>query len=151
VGWAFFFIGLVIPVPIGYWLLRKRRADVPLSLVGLATLPVIFWGASLGAKIGPCGVPDCMSHTQHNHLVWSIASLVILGAAFVVLAMHRKMIGGCVMIVGELVGAYSMLKTDVAAAVMILIFAASIGIYVGGNYLVEREEKRGIPDFPPIA
>lgn len=150
-GWVFFFLGLVIPLPIGYWLLRTRRADVPLSLVGLATLPVIFWGASLGAKIGPCGVPDCMSHTQHSHLVVAIAALVILAGAFVVLGMHRKMIGGAVLIVAELVAAYSMLKTDLAAAVMLVIFAASCGIYVGGNYLVEREDKRGIPDFPPVA
>ena len=97
-GWVFLFIGFAIPIPIGIWLLGTRRADVPLSLVGLASLPVIFWGASLGAKIGPCGVPDCTSHAQHSHLVWSIASLVILAAALVILAMHRKMIGGGVLI-----------------------------------------------------
>jgi hypothetical protein len=143
------FIGLLVPLPIGIWLIRTRRADVPLSLVGLASLPVIVWGAALGAKIGPCDVPSCMSHTQHSHLVWSIVALGILAVAFVILGMHRKMFGGGVLIVAQLVAAYSMLKTDVAAAVMILIFAASVGIYVGGNYLVEREEKR-VPDFPPV-
>jgi hypothetical protein len=145
-----FFVGLVVPLPIGSWLIRKRRADVPLTLVGIASVPVLVWGASLGAKIGPCGVPDCMSHAQHNHLVWSIVALGLLVAAFVVLGVHRMMIGGGVLIVALLVGAFSMLKTDIAAAVLILIFAASAGIYVFGNYFVAREEKP-VPDFPPVS
>jgi hypothetical protein len=145
-----FLVGLLVPLPIGAWLIRKRRADVPLSLIGLASVPVIVWGASLGAKIGPCGVPDCMSHTQHSHLVWSIISLGLLLAGFAVLGIvHRMMVAGSLIVVGLLVGAYSMLKTDIAAAIMILIIAGFAVIYVGGNYLVEREDKR-VPDFPPV-
>jgi hypothetical protein len=145
---VFFFVGLLLPLPVGYWLIRVRRADLPLALLGLASVPVLVWGASLGAKIGPCDVPSCMSHTQHSHLVWSIVSLGILAAAFVVLGLHQKMIGGGVLAVALLVGAYSMLKTDTAAAILLVIFALSAALYVLGNYLADREDKR-VPDFPP--
>ena len=65
------FIGIALPVPIGIWLIRSRRADLLLSLLGLAALPLIVWGASLGAKIGPCKVDGCMSSTQHSRLVFA--------------------------------------------------------------------------------
>jgi hypothetical protein len=143
------FVGFLLPLPIGVWLIRKRRADLFLSLLGLASLPVVIWGASLGAKIGPCDVGTCMSHTQHSHLVISIVAFVILLAAFVLLGMHQKMIGGGVLAVAELVSAYSFLKTDTAAAVMHVIFALSAGGYVLGNYLADRDAKR-VPDFPPV-
>lgn len=143
-----FFVGLLLPVPIGIWLIRTRHADLPLSLLGLSSVPVLVWGASLGAKIGPCDVPSCMSHTQHSHLVWSIIALLILAAAFVLLGLHRKMIAGGVLAVALLVGAYSMLKTDFAAAILLIIFGLSAGLYILGNYLADKDAKR-MPDFPP--
>jgi|SRR5689334_24629852 hypothetical protein len=146
-----FFVGLVLPLPLGAWLIRKRRADLPLSLIGLASVPVLLWGAALGAKIGPCKVGPCMTHTQHSHLEVAIAAFVILLVAFGVLGqLHQKFAGGGVLIVSQLVGAYSMLKTDVAAAVMLVLFALSAGGYLLGNYLADKDAKR-VPDFPPVA
>jgi uncharacterized membrane protein YbjE (DUF340 family) len=143
------FVGLLLPLPIGTWLIR-RRADLFLSLVGLASVPVIVWSASLGAKIGPCDVPSCMSHTQHSHLVLAIVALVILLGSFVALAMHQRTIGGSLLVVAELVSAYSMLKTDAAAVVMHVIFGLSAAGYLLGNYLADRDAKR-VPDFPPVS
>jgi len=145
-----FFVGLALPLPIGIWLIRKRRADLPLSLIGLTSVPVLLWGAALGAKIGPCKVGPCMSHTQHSHLEVAIAAFVILLVAFGVLSIHQKFAGGGVLIVSQLVGAYSMLKTDVVAAVMLVIFALAAGGYLLGNYLADKDAKR-VPDFPPVA
>jgi hypothetical protein len=145
-----FFVGLVLPVPVGVWLIRMRRGDLPLSLIGLASLPVLTWGAALGLKIGPCKVGPCMSHTQHNHLVISIVAFVLLIVAFAVLGLVNKTAGGGVLIVAQLVGAYSMLKTDAAAAVMLLIFAAAAAGYLIAGYMATREAQR-VPDYPPVA
>lgn len=145
-----FFLGLVLPLPIGAWLIRNRRADLPLSLIGLTSVPVLLWGAALGAEIGPCNVGSCMSHVQHNHLEIAIAAFVLLIVAFVVLGLHQKVAGGGVLVLAELVGAYSMLKTDVAAAVMLVILALAAGGYLLSGYLADRDARR-VPDFPPVA
>lgn len=150
VGWLLFFVGLVAPVVIGWWLIGKRRANTLLSLLGLASLPVAIWGASLGAKIGSCGVPDCMSSTQHNHLVITIVSLVLVLASLGLLATRRTLLGGLLLTVALLVGAYSMLHTDSAALVMLLVFAGGTAAYVFIGWLAEREAAR-VPDYPPIA
>jgi len=145
-----FFVGLVLPVPIAFFLIRIRRADLPLSLIGLASLPVLTWGAALGLKIGPCEVGPCMSHTQHTHLVIAIVAFGLLIAAFAVLAFVGKVAGGGVLIVSQLVGAYSMLKTDTAAAVMLLLFAAAAAGYLIAGFMAAREAQR-VPDYPPVA
>jgi len=145
-----FFVGLVLPLPIGVFLIRIRRADLPLSLIGLVSVPVLTWGAALGLKIGPCDVGDCMSHTQHDHLVIAIVAFGLLIAAFAVLAFVGKTAGGGLLIVAQLVGAYSMIKTDTAAAVMLLILAVAAAGYLIAGYVAEREAQR-VPDYPPVA
>jgi hypothetical protein len=144
-----FFVGLVLPVPLGAWLIRKRRADLPLSLIGLASLPVLVWAGSLGAKIGPCDVGSCMSSAQHSRLVFGLVALGIIAVAFILLALKQMMAGGGVLVVAELVGAFAMTRTDTAAAVMLLLFALAAGGYMLGSYLAVREAKR-VPDFPPV-
>jgi hypothetical protein len=144
------FVGLLAPVLIGWWLLGKRRGNALLSLLGLAGFPLIVWGASLGAKVGPCDVPDCMTSTQHSQLVFSIVSLVIVLAAFGLLAWHRATAGGIVLIVGLAVGAYSLAKTDLAGLITLLALAAGAAAYLLIVYFTDREAKR-VPDFPPVA
>ena len=143
------FIGIALPVPIGIWLIRSRRADLLLSLLGLAALPLIVWGASLGAKIGPCKVDGCMSSTQHSRLVFGIVALVILLVAFGLLAYRYVRAGGAVLVVAEVVGAYSMTKTDTAAAITLLAFALAAAGYLLASYLSAREAGQ-VPDFPPV-
>jgi hypothetical protein len=145
-----FFVGLLAPVLIGWWLIGKRHGNTLLSLIGLAALPVVIWGASLGGKIGPCGVPDCMSSTQHDHLVVTIVSLVLVLASFGLLAVHRALLGGVLLAIALLVGAYSMATTDVAALIMLLVFAAGAAAYVFIVWWIDREARR-VPDFPPVS
>jgi hypothetical protein len=142
------FVGLFLPIPVGYLVIGWRHADVPLSLFGLTSLPLLVWGASLGAKIGPCGVPACISHTEHSRLVISIAALVILVVAFALLGLQRFWPGGIVLVVAELVGAYSMIKTDTAIVITLLILAAFAAGYLIYRSMDELEESR-VPDFPP--
>jgi hypothetical protein len=142
------FVGLFLPIPVGYLVIGWRHADVPLSLFGLTSLPLLVWGASLGASIGPCGVPSCVSHTEHSRLVISIAALVILVVAFVLLGLQRFWPGGIVLVVAELVGAYSMIKTDTAIVITLLILAGSAVGYLIYRSMDELEESR-VPDFPP--
>ncbi len=144
------FVGFLLPVPVAWWLIGKARADLLLSLIGLTSLPLLVWGGALGAKIGPCDVGDCMSSTQHSHLVVAIVALVILAVAFVLLARSQQMIGGGVLVLAELVGAYSMLKTDAAAAITLLFFAAGAAAYLYVQYRLAHEATR-VPDFPPAA
>lgn len=144
------FVGLFAPVLIGWWLIGKRRANTLLSLLGLAGLPVIIWGASLGAKVGPCDVPDCMSSTQHSHLVVAIVSLVLVLGSFGLLAIGRSMLGGVLLTVALLVGAYSMASTDLAALIMLVAFAFGAAAYVFIVWWTDREAQR-VPDFPPVA
>jgi hypothetical protein len=143
-------VGIVVTPLAGWLLLSRFRADLALSLLGVAALPVLVWAASLGAELGPCGVPDCMSSAQHSQLVVSIVALVILVGSFVLLALGHVQWGGIVLTIAQLVGAFSLLKTDLAASVMLIIFAALAASYVTYQFLSSRETTR-IPDFPPTA
>jgi hypothetical protein len=145
------FVGFLVPVPIAWWLIAKTRADIPLTLIGLTSLPLLVWSASLGAKVGPCDVPDCISSTQHSHLVVSIAGLVVVLAAFVVLSTGRRMAGGLLLTAGQLVGAYSMLKTDRASAITFLILGLAAASYLFVQYRLAHEARGVVPDFPPAA
>jgi hypothetical protein len=148
-GWVMLFVGLFVPVLIGWWLLGKRHANTLLSLLGLAALPMIVWGASLGAKVGPCGVPDCMSSTQHSHLVVAIVSLVLVLGSFALLAIGRSMLGGLLLTVALIVGAYSMASTDLAGLIMLLVFALGAAAYVSIVWWTDRDAGR-VPDYPPV-
>jgi hypothetical protein len=142
-------VGLLLPLVIGAWLIRRRRADLPLSLIGLASVPVLVWGGSLGAKIGPCKVGSCMSSGQHSHLVITLVALGILLVSFGLLAAKQTRAGGAVLVVSQLVGAFSMTRTDTTSTVMLLIFALAAGGYLLAGYLAEREAAQ-VPDFPPL-
>ena len=149
-GWVFLFIGLLVPVPIAYAMIGWKGANVPLTLFGLISVPMLVWGASIGVGIGPCDVPSCVSHTEHSHLVISIAALVILAVSFVLLALHYFWPGGIALVVAELVGAYSMLKTDTPTAIAMIILALLAGMYLVYRYMDELDEAR-VPDYPPAA
>src|SRR3954468_1295736 len=47
VGWVMLFVGLALPVLVGWLVIGKAHADVPLSLIGLTSLPLLVWGSSL--------------------------------------------------------------------------------------------------------
>ena len=143
------FVGLVLPLAIGAWLIRGRRADLLLSLIGLASLPVLVWAGSLGAKLGPCKVGNCMSSGQHSHFVIALVALGILLVSFGLLAVKQTRAGGAALVVALLVGAFSMTRTDTAAAVMLVIFALAAAGYLLAAYIAERDARR-VPDFPPI-
>lgn len=143
------FVGLALPVPIGAWLIRGRRADLLLSLIGLASLPVLVWAGSLGAKIGPCEVGTCMSSSQHSHLVFALVALAVLLVSFGLLAVKQTRAGGAALVVSQLVGAFSVTTTDTASTVMLVIFALAAAGYLVAGYIAEREARR-VPDFPPI-
>jgi hypothetical protein len=144
------FVGLALPILVGFVVIGKTKADRPLTLIGLVSLPLLVWGASLGLKIGPCDVPQCMSSTQHSHYVFAIAGLVVLAGAFYVLTRGQQMIGGLIVAVAQLLGAYAMLKTDTASAITFLILCAAALGYVYVEYRLAHEADR-VPDFPPAA
>jgi hypothetical protein len=150
VGWLMLFIGLLLPVLLGYWLLRYRRADVPLTLIGLVAVPTLIWAGSLGAKIGPCDVGDCMTSKQHSHLVIALVALGILAVAVALLAMHQELAAGLTLVVADVVGAFSMTRTDTPTVVMLLILAAMAAGYLLYRYLASRPMP-GVPDYPPSA
>lgn len=142
------FVGFLAPVPIAYWVIGKRRADVTLTLLGLTALPMLVWGASLGAEIGPCSVPDCMSSSQHDQFVITIVSLVLVLGAFGLLATGRVQLGGIVLVIGQVVGAYSMTKTDVVITVTLIVLAVAAAAYVIYRRGEALETPR-VPDYPP--
>ncbi|HEY7632803.1 MAG TPA: hypothetical protein VH817_19010 [Thermoleophilaceae bacterium] len=149
-GWVMLFVGLALPILIGSVVIGKTKADLPLTLIGLVSVPLLVWGASLGLKIGPCDVPQCMSSTQHSHYVIAIVGLVVLAGAFFLLARGQQMIGGLVLALAQLLGAYSMLKTDTASAITFLILCVSALGYLYVQYRLAHEADR-VPDFPPAA
>lgn len=143
------FVGMLVPVLAGWFLIARRHADLALSLLGLTALPVLIWAASLGAEIGPCSVSNgCLTSTQHNQLVVGIVALVILLAGLVLLALAHKLFGGIVLTLSLVVGAYSLLRTDLAGAIMLFFFAVLGAGYVSFRWASGREASR-IPDFPP--
>jgi hypothetical protein len=147
-GWVMFFVGLVLAPLIGWYLIGRRRADLPLTLLGLASVPMIVWGASLGAKIGPCKVGDCMSSGQHSRLVLVLVALGLLAVAFVLLALHRQLAGGGVLVVAEAVGAVGVQRVDTTALVALFLLGGAALLYLALTYAAQREATR-VPDFPP--
>lgn len=143
-----FFVGLVLPPLIGWYLIGRRHADLPLTLLGLASVPMIVWGASLGAKIGPCKVGDCMSSSEHSRLVLVIVALGLLAVAFVLLGLRQQFPGGGMVVVAEAVGAIGVQRVDTTALVALFIVGAAALLYLVLTYAAQRESAR-VPDFPP--
>jgi hypothetical protein len=147
-GWLVFFIGLGLPVAIGWWLLVRRRADAPLSLLGLISLPILVWAAAIGAKIGPCKVGNCVSSTQHDRLVFAIVALALLVVAFGLLAYHQQLAGGSALVLAEVVGAIGVQKIDTTELITLLVIGAAALAYLLLVNARARAESR-VPDFPP--
>jgi hypothetical protein len=148
-GWVMFLIGLALPVPIGMFLIGKRRANLLLTLLGLVALPLVLWSASLYLKIGPCGVPDCMSSSEHSQLVLSVPGLVLLVAGYVLLAIRRTWAAGAALILSFLLTAIGVAKTDRTVTVSLCLLAATaIGYLV---YLYANRVDTTVPDYPPPA
>jgi hypothetical protein len=144
-----FLIGLALPVPIGMFLIGKRRANLLLTLLGLVALPLVLWSASLYLKIGPCGVPDCMSSSEHSQLVLSVPGLVLLVAGYVLLAIRRTWAAGAALILSFLLTAIGVAKTDRTVTVSLCLLAATaIGYLV---YLYANRVDTTVPDYPPPA
>ncbi|HET8672048.1 MAG TPA: hypothetical protein VFL87_00305 [Thermoleophilaceae bacterium] len=149
-GWFLFFVGLVLAPVIGWFLIVKRRADLLLTLLGVASIPPLIWGASLGAKIGSCGVPDCMSSAEHSRLVLSIPALALLLVALGLLAAGKLFAGGGVLVVAEALGGFSTQRTDSAVMVAMFVLGAAALVYLAVLYFAQRDELR-VPDYPPPA
>ncbi len=149
-GWFLFFVGLVVAPLAGWFLIVKRRADLLLTLLGAASIPPLVWGASLGAEIGPCGVPDCMGSAEHSRLVLSIPALALVLVALGLLAAGRLFAGGGVLVVGEALGGFSTQRTDTAVLVALFLLGAGALVYLAILYFGQRDELR-VPDYPPPA
>jgi hypothetical protein len=148
-GWVMFLIGLALPVPIGMFLIGKRRSNLALTLVSLVALPLELWAASLYLKIGPCGVPDCMSSSEHSRLVLSVPGIVLLVAGYVLLAIRQTWAAGAVLILSFVLTAVGVAKTDRTVSV-------TLGILAGGAlgyliYLYANRVDTTVPDYPPPA
>jgi hypothetical protein len=149
-GWVMLFVGLLLPVPIGLWLIGKRHANVPLSLIGLVSLPLLIWAASLAAKIGPCdtgGADPCMSSSEHSRLLFSLPALALLLVAFGLLAFWRLVPAAAAMIVGLILAAISVTKTDTPIAITFAVLAAGAAAYLVSVYA--GRETSQVPDYPP--
>jgi hypothetical protein len=147
-GWLMLVVGLALPPLIGWWLLTRWRADVPLTLIGLVSLPMLVWGGALGAKIGPCDVPDCMTSSEHRGLVLVLVALAILLVAFALLAAQQLVAGGLVLAAAEVVAAIGVKRVDTTMFVALLVLAALACGYLLLRYVRARAEAR-VPDFPP--
>jgi hypothetical protein len=148
-GWVLLFIGLLLPPLIGWLLIRRFRADLALTLLGLASLPVLFWGFALWTKIGPCKVGSCLSSGEHGRLVFAIAALVVLLAAFALIAAKNVLAGGAALVLAEALGAVSLARIDNTATIMIIL----IGLAAAGYLAVFRSglARTQTPDYPPAA
>ena len=148
-GWVMFFVGLVLPVPVGMYLIGKRRANVWLTLLGLVALPLVLWSASLYLKIGPCGTPDCMSNSEHSRLVLSVPGIVLLVGGYALLAFRQTYAGGAALALSFVLTGVGVAKTDRTITVTLFILAAAaIGYLI---FLYTNREDMVVPDYPPSA
>jgi hypothetical protein len=148
-GWVMFLIGLALPVPVGMFLIGKRRSNLALTLLSLVALPLVLWSASLYLKIGPCGVPDCMSSSEHSRLVLAVPGLVLLVAGYVLLAMRQTWAAGVVLILSYVLTAVGVAKTDRTVTVTLSILAGAAIAYLA--YLYANRVDTTVPDYPPPA
>jgi hypothetical protein len=128
-GWVVFLIGVFVVVPVGWFLLARTRADRFLTVVGLTLLPPTIWSAALGLKIGPCKVGSCVSHSEHNLLVFAVAAFVVLVLALVALALLKTVPGALLMTLAGALGVVSAVKIDTVTALMFGILTAAAALY----------------------
>ena len=148
-GWFMLFVGLLLPILAGWWLISQRRADVVLTLLGLASIPLIVWAASLGAKIGPCNVGSCMSSGQHSRYVFALPGLAVLAGALGLLAVRQALPAALALIVAQILAAIAMTRSDTAALVMFVIFILAELGYIA--YIYAGRAASQVPDYPPTA
>jgi hypothetical protein len=128
-GWVVFLIGVFVVVPVGWLLLAHTRADRFVTVVGLTLLPPTIWSGALGLKLGPCKVGSCVSHSQHNLLVFAVAAFVVLVVALVALALLKTVPGALLMTLAGALGVVSVAKIDTVTALMFGILAVAAGLY----------------------
>ena len=148
-GWVMFLVGLVLPVPVGMFLIGKRRANIWLTLLGLVALPLVLWSASLYLKIGPCGTPDCMTNSEHSRLVLSVPGIVLLVGGYALLAIKQTYAGGVSLILSFLLTGVGVAKTDSTITVTFAILAAAAAGYLIHLYINRVDTT--VPDYPPAA
>jgi hypothetical protein len=148
-GWAMFLIGLALPVPIGMFLIGKRRSNLALTLLSLVALPLVLWSASLYLKIGPCGVPDCLTSSEHSQLVLSVPGIVLLVAGYVLLAIRQTWAAGAALILSFVLTAVGVAKTDRTITVTLFILAGTAIGYLA--FLYANRVDTTVPDYPPPA
>jgi hypothetical protein len=147
-GWLMLLVGLLLPPLVGWWLIGRRRADVPLSLLGLASLPLLVWAGAIAANVGPCDVGACVSSSQHSRLVLALVALAIVAVAFGLLGTGRLLAGGAALAVAEVVGAIAIKPIDTTSFVALLLIAAAALGYLVVAYTGRREVAK-VPDYPP--
>ena len=143
-GWAVFFIGCLVTIPVGWVLFARTKADRLLSVIGLVLIPPTVWSAALGLQIGPCGTPDCVTNNQQDLLVFAVAGLVLIALALVAVATLRTIPGAALMILGSVLDMVSTWKVDRVTTIMFGILAASLAAYLVLALLPNRPE----PGYP---
>jgi hypothetical protein len=128
-GWVLFLIGVFVVVPVGWLLLARTSADRLLTVVGLTLLPPTIWSGALGLKIGPCKVGSCVSHSEHNLLVFAVAAFVVLVVALVALALLQTIPGALLMTLAAALEVVSAVKIDTVTALMFGILAGVAALY----------------------
>ena len=143
------FVGLGLPVVVGWWLLSVRQADIWLSLLGLVAMPLIFWSAALYLKIGPCDVGDCMTASEHSRLVLSLPGFALLLVAFGLLAVRQSILAAASLIAGLVVCGIGVTRTDNTITIALVILAVGAAGYM--YFLYADRPGRAVPDFPPAS
>ena len=139
-GWAVFIFGVVVTIPVGWFLFSRTRGDRFLCAMGLVLLTPTIWAAGLGLQLGPCDTPTCVTHKQHDLLIFAVAALVILIAALVVIAMRQAIPGALLITLCCVLNMVAAWKVDKVMTIMFAILAASTVSYFALSLLPNRPE-----------
>jgi hypothetical protein len=140
-GWVVFLFGCLVTIPVGWFLFARTRADRFLTAVGLVLLAPTIWSAGLGLQIGPCDTPDCVTTKQQDLLIFAVAALVVLIAAFVVIAMRHAIPGALLLILSCVLNMVATWKVDRVTTIMFFILGAGLAAYFVLSLLPNRAER----------
>jgi hypothetical protein len=139
-GWAVFIFGFVVTIPVGWFLFSRTRGDRFLCAMGLVLLAPTIWSAGLGLRLGPCDTPECVTHKQQDLLIFAVAALVVLIAAFVVIAMRQAIAGAVLVTLSCVLNMVAVWKVDKVMTIMFAILAVSTVLYFALSLLPNRPE-----------
>lgn len=139
-GWAVFIFGFVVTVPVGWFLFSRTRGDRFLCAMGLVLLAPTIWAAGLGLRLGPCDTPTCVTHKQQDLLIFAVGALVVLIAAFVLLAMRQAIPGAALITLTCVLNMVAVWKVDKVMTIMFAILAVSTVLYFALSLLPNRPE-----------